>query len=65
MLATEDDSRTIEATIRRYELLWRMYINRISSRKDKSRLNIPFVREAVAATIGPFPHLASDFSSLG
>ena len=49
--------------------LWRMYIDRIISRKDKSRLNIPLVRDAVAATIGPFPHLAphfaSEFSSLG
>ena len=45
--------------------LWRMYIDRIISRKDKSRLNIPLVREAVAAAIGPFPQLAPDFSSLG
>jgi len=48
----------------RHVSLWRMYIYQIISRKDKSRLNIPLVREAVAAAIGPFPHLAPEFSSL-
>lgn len=45
--------------------LWRMYIDRIISRKDKDRLNIAAVREAVAASIGPFPYLAPEFASLG
>ena len=43
--------------------LWRMYVDRIISTKDLSRVSIPSVRDAVAATIGPFPHLAPEFST--
>ena len=43
--------------------LWRMYVDRIISAKDISRINIPVVRDAVAAAIGPFPHLAPEFST--
>jgi len=43
--------------------LWRMYVDRIISTKDVSRVNIPSVRDAVAAALGPFPHLAPEFST--
>ena len=43
--------------------LWRMYIDRIISTKDVARINIPSVRDAVAASLGPFPHLAPVFST--
>jgi hypothetical protein len=43
--------------------LWRMYIDRIISTKDVARINIPSVRDAVAASLGPFPHLAPTFST--
>ena len=42
--------------------LWRMYVDRIISTKDVSRINLPSVRDAVAAALGPFPHLAPEFS---
>ena len=58
------EPQTIPKALRQPSL-WQMYIDRIISRNDKSRLNIPLVREAVAAAIGPFPHLAPEFSSLG
>jgi hypothetical protein len=43
--------------------LWRMYVDRIISTKDVARINIPSVRDAVAASLGPFPHLAPVFST--
>ena len=43
--------------------LWRMYIDRIISTKDVARINISSVRDAIAASLGPFPHLAPTFST--
>lgn len=40
--------------------LWRMYIDRIISTKDVSRVNISSVHDAVVAAIGPFSNLAPE-----
>ncbi len=43
--------------------LWKIYTDRIISRKDLSRVNLPVVRDAVAAAIGPFANLAPEISN--
>ena len=47
-----------------HSTLWKMYIDRIISRKDVSRINTAAVRDAVAAALGPFPYLAPELSRL-
>lgn len=44
--------------------LWRLYVDRVISRKDKSRLNIASVSDAVAAAIGPFSSLAPELAGI-
>ncbi|MDA1230152.1 MAG: hypothetical protein O2856_05210 [Planctomycetota bacterium] len=44
--------------------LWRLYVDRVISRKDKSRLNIASVSDAVAAAIGPFSWLAPELAGI-
>lgn len=50
-------------TALQHPCLWRMYVDRIISTKDLARVNIPSVRDAVGAALGPFPYLAPEFSA--
>ena len=44
--------------------LWRLYVDRVISRRDKSRLNIASVSDAVVAAIGPFSSLAPELAGI-
>lgn len=47
----------------RHPSLWSMYIDRVIVHEDKTRLNEPSVKEAVATALGPHPFLAPQLAN--